>query len=275
MAQYEYFYKNGNLLRRSDLVRMVVSDVDGTLIYKGSHLNTARFPVMLKKLSERNTRFALATGRHYRELKKLFGDKLSEFDCCCCDGAYCVSNGQVADSLPLPKTCVKAFFEAFASDSKTAVVFHSFDTSFVLGGGYLTYTKENTRLGNVKRVYTLSEVDCDIFFVSLYGAGAASFAPPQGARVSYSAQGICEYVNRNTSKYDAVKKLCEKYSIEEKDIMFFGDGINDAELIEKCGVSYTTYCADKRVFALTENHTRDCIGTVIRLCDENKIGNLT
>ena len=58
------------------LFKMVVSDVDGTLIYKGEHLNTARFPVMLGRLNDLSSPFAVATGRHYRELAAMFRENL-------------------------------------------------------------------------------------------------------------------------------------------------------------------------------------------------------
>lgn len=267
-----HFCANTHHKGRKELIGMVVSDVDGTLIYKGSNLNTARFPVMLSKLSERSVTFAVATGRHYRELKKLFGKSIRDLWCCCCDGAYVISNDEIVYSLPVPKNCVKAFFESFAHDPKCSVVFHSFDTSYILGGTYLVHAKESSRLGNVKKIAALSEIDCDIFFVSVYGHSAENFEPPVGTRVAYRAQGVCEFVNRHASKYDAVKRLANLYNKTEKDILFFGDGENDRELIENCGMSYTTYCADKKVFALTPNHTRDCIGTIIRLCDEKKLG---
>ncbi len=254
-----------------ELIGMVVSDVDGTLIYKGSNLNTARFPVMLSKLSERSVPFAVATGRHYRELKKLFGKNLRNLWCCCCDGAYVISNDEPVYSLPLPKSCISSF-DSFPTDSKNAVVFHSIDTSFILGGAYLLHSKESTRLGNLKKISSVSEIDRDIFFVSVYGSNAVSFVPPEGSRIAYQANGVREFVNSCASKFDAVKRLANLYGKSIDEIMFFGDGENDHELIEKCAVSYTTYCADKKVFGLTENHTRDCIGTIIRLCDEKKIG---
>ncbi len=249
---------------------MVVSDVDGTLIYKDSQLNTARFPIMLSKLSEKGIPFAVATGRHYRELKKLFGKQIRDLWCCCCDGAYVISNDRPVYSLPLPKSCITDFFEAFAGDRKNAVVFHSIDTSYILGGNYLLSAKENSRLGNTKPVYTRSSIEEDVFFVSLYGPDAQKFETPCGSRIAYDSKGIREFVNRHSSKFDSVKRLANLYGLSEKDLLFFGDGENDKELIEKSGVSYTTYCADKKVFALTNNHTRDCIGTIIRLCDEIK-----
>ena len=249
---------------------MVVSDVDGTLIYKGSNLNTARFPVMLSKLSERSVPFAVATGRHYRELKKLFGKHIRDLWCCCCDGAYVISNDEPVFSLPISENSIRSF-ESFRADPQNAVVFHSIDTSFILGGSFPVYSKESTRLGNIKKISSVSEIDCDIFFVSVYGNKACNTPVPEGTRTAYKANGVCEFVNSSASKSDAVKRLANLYGKTFDDIMFFGDGENDRELIEYCAISYTTYCADKKVFSLTPNHTRDCIGTIIRLCDENKI----
>ena len=95
------------------LVKLVVSDVDGTLIYKGSYLNTARFPVMLKNLGDLNIPFCVATGRHYRELKKLFGNYCDTVLCVCCDGAYAVFANKLLFGIPVGTEAVKNFFDAF------------------------------------------------------------------------------------------------------------------------------------------------------------------
>lgn len=244
------------------MVRCVISDVDGSLIYKGSHLNTARLPVMLKKLEALNIRFAVATGRNYCELKKLFGQYEKDIVCICSDGAYTVKNGCTLTSSPITEKC----FDRFSILTKASVVFHSVSKSFFYGSDTMAYRKEQARLGNVIRITSIKDIASDIFRISVYG-DIRGFEPSEDIRVCYSSHGIKEYVSPKASKLSAAKTLCEGAGIPLSEVLFFGDGENDRDLILNCGTSYTTYCADSSVFGLTRNHTRDVIGTTIRLAD--------
>lgn len=254
------------------LIKIVISDVDGTLIYKGSHFNSARFPLMLSKLTEQKIRFAVATGRHYNELKTIFGSTLPRFTSICCDGAYAVNDNELVYSLPIPKISVKNFFETFAGTNVCAE-FYSHDAAYLLGASHLTLSKETTRIKNVHVIHNFTELPDSIYKISLYG-NIDSFVPHEATSLCYSSKGIAEYINRNASKYNAVTSILRKQDLDLSEILYYGDGKNDAELITKSGVSYTTYCADRSVFSLTHNHTRDVIGTTIHLCDSKKISTL-
>ena len=251
------------------MIKLVASDIDGTLIYKNSKLNTVRFPVMLDVMSERNIPFCVATGRHYRELKKIFKNELHRFTSVCCDGAYTITEGKIVNALPISTIALKYFYDAF-SGTDAILEFHSVNQSYILGATPLLYSKECTRLSNVIKINSYNEIDDDIYFLSVYG-NLSGFIPHENVRLSYESSGIHEYANRNTSKESAVSDLAKDLGTSLEHVMFFGDGSNDSQLIKNSGISYTTYCADKKVFNLTNNHTRDVIGTIIRLCNENKI----
>lgn len=251
------------------LIKTVISDVDGTLIYKGAHFNNVRFPIMLSKLSAKNISFAVATGRHYNELQKIFGKTLTDFSCICCDGAYAMQGSELIYSLPLPAITVKSFFETIAGTSICAEFFTA-DKAFLLGATSLQLSKEKARIGNVQTIHTLSELPENIYKIALYG-NVKNFSAPEGAQICYNANGIAEYINRNASKYNAVSNILRTNNIFLSEVLYFGDGKNDAELLKNCGVSYTTYCADRSVFDLSKKHTRDVIGTLITLCNTGSI----
>ncbi len=244
------------------MVRCVISDVDGSLIYKGSHLNTARLPVMLKKLESLNIPFAVATGRNYCELKKLFGQYEKDIVCICSDGAYTVKNGCTLTSSPINEKC----FNQFLVSSTTSVVFHSIVKSYFYGSNTMAFRKEQAKLGNVIKITSTEDIASDIFKISIYG-DTRDIVASEETRLCYSSRGIKEYVSRKATKLFAAKTLCEGAGIPLSDVLFFGDGENDKDLILNCGTSFTTYCADRSVFGLTSNHTRDVIGTTIRLAD--------
>lgn len=249
------------------MIKLVVSDVDGTLIYKREKLNKKRFPVMLKSLADSDVPFFTATGRHYREIRKMFGEQTNNFISICCDGAYAVAKQTLIYSLPIPKIAIKYFFDHFP-DSQISIEFHSVDHSYILGASDKFFAKEQVRLSNIIRITNADEIKDEIYFISVYGKDIS--LSHECLRVSYSSDGIKEFVNRNASKYNAVHLIAKQLKIADSEILAFGDSENDNELLKKSGMAYTTYCADKKTFAITKNHTRDVIGTIISIFDTHK-----
>jgi Cof subfamily protein (haloacid dehalogenase superfamily) len=245
------------------VIKFIVSDLDGTLIYKGSHLNTARLPLMQKKLDSLNIPFAIATGRHYREIKKLFGEFEKDIFCICCEGAYAVKNGNTLLANTIKKDTVRYFFDSLSKEN-VSVEFHSINCSYILNPTPLLLSKEKSRLGNIIPVSDINEIKSDIFMISVYG-NIKNFKADNKTRICYSSATITEFVSHDATKYSSVKQICQSFGFDLSETLFFGDGENDAELLKSCGSSFTTYCADKEVFSLTSNHTRDVIGTIIRL----------
>ncbi len=47
-----------------------------------------------------------------------------------------------------------------------------------------------------------------------------------------------DIANKTEGKGNAVKAICEKYSIAHEEAMAFGDYLNDMSLLESCGESY-------------------------------------
>lgn len=52
---------------------------------------------------------------------------------------------------------------------------------------------------------------------------------------SFSDRKWIEILPKNCSKYSAIKFLSDYLNIDNKDIIAFGDGLNDIEMLEKCG----------------------------------------
>lgn len=255
------------MIRSIVLVRLVVSDVDGTLIYKNEKLNKRRFPIMLQVLADSDIPFVAATGRHYREMKKLFCEQTSNFISVCCNGAYAVANENLIYSLPVPKIAVKQVFDQ-SNNTSNFVEFHSVDRTYILGATDAQYARSKSRFENVVRINSCDQINDEIYFISIYGKNIN--ISHESLKICYSADGIVEFVNRNTSKYNTVHFLAKALGIDDSEIMSFGDAENDNELLQKSGIAYTTYCANKTTFMITENHTRDVIGTVINLFDKHK-----
>ncbi len=254
--------------------KAVISDIDGSLIYRGHHLNKTRFPLMLKKLSDKDIAFCLATGRTYGDVACLFGDLLDGVHILCCDGALSITGHKIVHSFPIRSYFLSYFFDFAKNQTDTyvnlhksfAIEFHGYTHSYIFTHSACLYHKEAAKLKNLKRISALEEIKEDIFKISLFSN--SSIGTPDGLRICYDKGGITEYVPKAATKLSAAKDLSDRLGIPLSCFTAFGDSDNDAELLCACGCSYSTYCAQKEVFELTDHHTRDVIGTVIRLADE-------
>ena len=53
---------------------------------------------------------------------------------------------------------------------------------------------------------------------------------------SFSDKKWVEIFNKKVDKYNAIREIAEKENIEPQDIISFGDGLNDIEMIKRSGV---------------------------------------
>ncbi len=249
------------------LKNIIISDIDGTLIYRNQHLNTKRFPIMLDKLSKKSIEFALATGRNFTEIVSMFGEQSIGISHICCDGAYVISGAKCIASFPIDRMKFSSFSELIDKQNVLAVEFHGIGNTYILGAGFSLLSREKRRLSLLCQIKDISEIDCDIYKITVLGSDLTELYL-EGLRASYISDNIIEYVSDKASKLSAIKLLCSHFDTDISNVTYFGDSENDKDAILSCADSYTTYCANKKVFGLTKNHTRDVIGTIIRISED-------
>ena len=246
---------------------MVISDVDGTLVYKGSAFNAPRFPALLNKLQNCGAFFGVATGRCRTELVPLIGSHFSSIDAVCCDGACLYEKGRLIYGSPIgTETLAEATEPLFARGIPFEL--HAAEKTYLFGAPFVLTSKETRRLSDVAAANDLHAVCEPIYKLAVYSDRKEFLPRVSSLRLSYSAPDIREYVNAAATKYSAVCFLLNRNGLSLSDLIYFGDGDNDAELLKNCGRAFTPYCASAHIFPLAREHTRDVIGTVIRLCDE-------
>lgn len=259
------------------LTRAIISDIDGTLIYRGHSLNKTRLPLMLEKLNSANIAFCLSTGRTQNDVRALIGDLSQGIYISSCDGALTTLDERIISEYPINDCCVEFFF-AFTrtvTDTRThspsyfGIELHGLYNSYICTSSSALFHKEKARLKNLVKINEISQVNEKIYKVSLYGKNIPT--SPESVRLCYSGNGIYEYVDRSATKLQSAKDLSEHLSSSLDNFIAFGDSENDLTLLTACGKSYSTYCASRDVFKRVCNHTRDVIGTVIRLVDEKRI----
>ena len=70
------------------MIRLVVTDIDGTLLPEGTHTLNPEYFEVIEKLRERGMQFAAASGRHWKSIDQLFGPVRDKIFYIADNGAY-------------------------------------------------------------------------------------------------------------------------------------------------------------------------------------------
>ena len=104
------------------MIKLVVSDVDGTLLKKGEERLSEAALQVVRRLSERGVLFAAASGRSYSELRRLFGAAGDQMAFICSDGALTIYRGKVLEELPMDGEKARRLYVAAMKHSAYSVL---------------------------------------------------------------------------------------------------------------------------------------------------------
>lgn len=212
-------------------MHLIVSDVDGTLLMPGEKTIGISTAAAIDYVLSKGAAFAVASGRSFTELRKLFAGWEDKIYFIASDGAIGVYRGETLFSSP-----VSGFSgECFAAHGKYAAY---------LKCEKLPLIRAHMRHydSHVMRIADFSEIDVPVYKIT-------DFAPERKTELCpvYRSREMTEYVCRGVNKGAAVKKLCKIIGVGKENVISFGDGENDLELFEESGLSIAVAGAPPKV----------------------------
>lgn len=218
------------------MVKIIISDVDGTLLKKGETVLDSRILLAIQQHIEKGTIFAVASGRSYGSLEKLFAPFADKLYFICCDGGVTVHKGKAIYTRPIGASELLSITENELYRD-CGIVLCTPTKSFILRGDD-EFAKE---------IYAVTGEKCE-FLTGLYSlrepvvklcvhdknksAAKLPFLSPL-VRVSYNDNGWCEYVSSISNKGNAASDLQMRLYLSKFDTLALGDGVNDVELMKK------------------------------------------
>lgn len=220
---------------RTVCMKLIVSDLDGTLLMRGEErLNRTALAAVDYALSK-DIVFAVASGRSYTELKRIFKSRCDKIYFLPSDGALCVYREETLFDSPIEEDFDSADFAAH--------------------GKYVTYLKsEKLPLirehmksygGHVMRIGSLSEKDGPIYKITDFSKEKKE--AKASLSTVYKSLSMTEYVKKGTNKGEAVGKLASMLNISKEDIFAFGDGENDICMFNAAASSFAVSAAPYKV----------------------------
>ena len=226
------------LFTKSGMIKLIASDLDGTLLPRGEKRISAEVEKAVKAAINKGIKFAVITGRSYPSVKVPFQVDNSEIYYYCCGGAVGIKGGKTLYSKPVTHDNVILALKS-ARDKGVAVMLSGDDEVYIYGdtaGKHDALCREH---GGATKITCMTEVKRPIYKISFLGVkdGENVFASaPNGLKLWYRRHGLEEYINRFASKGAALSDLMMRTGVLAGEVVAAGDVVSDdADMLKKAG----------------------------------------
>ncbi len=219
------------------MLKMVVSDLDGTLIFGQSHLSP-KVVEMIEFLHKNGILFVVASGRKVCELRKIFENVRDKVIFAACDGTFIMQGRNVLHKDIINKEVIDKSFKRFGIEAE-------YISDSVGDTVKIVVRKENLSA----RVEEFIRINRCLSCV-------------------YEDEEIKEYVSFGKNKGTGIKALLEKLKIDRKDVVAFGDNYNDAEMLKLIPMSYAMENAKPQIKRICKYITADVCQSVYDITEK-------
>lgn len=247
-------------------IKLIAVDLDGTLLNSNHEISDYNYCV-IKEAERRGIAVVISTGRLYSSLYK-YKEKLNlKTPVICYNGAKVVDGRD--DSIIFERTideevvkkvikiarekdvhlnlfqdekwyveCRRDEVETYRNSSGLSYHLADFDKMEKLNVTKLMFVGEN---GILKEIEKIVKTELGNFVYT-----------------AFSKPYFFEILDSRVSKGEALKKIAEQYGIEREEVMAFGDGYNDIEMLQYAGVGVAMGNAPEEMKLMFENRADIC-----------------
>lgn len=244
------------------MYKAVISDLDGTLL-NHEHEITKETIDTIRSLKEKGYNFYIATGRLHKRVKPII-DKIGlKTDVVCLNGARVVDkDGNEIFSKKMDKK---------DNDILLSIDYKSFGNEIFINGyigdswyvvnneGDKYYKERKLKEDEMPTIIPIEEFQ-KIHFNKVYYIGKHENllklekyiqSLNLNVNLSFVSEVCLEIYHKDCNKYNASKILLDRDNIKLNEVIAFGDGINDIEMLEQIPTSYmmenSIYLLDQRL----------------------------
>lgn len=254
------------------MIKLILSDVDGTLLQRGEGAFDEHVFDVVDKLHAKGIHFAAASGRGYGDLNRLFAPVKDKMAFVCNDGAMTIVDGSVLEINAMDREKVRALVNDIT---------YTEGCEFLLYGREKMYIRPKTRgyeefivdryKDSIMFIDNVDRIDDDFLKLSVYSKNGVDTCSSHFEKrwsdtfeLVYNANNWMEFIADGICKVSGVKALCGRYGINMDEVMAFGDGGNDIKLLGTVAYGYAMDYAPEQVKAAAKYVTDDVMETIRR-----------
>ena len=237
------------------MIKMVVTDIDGTLLPEATPVPPQEVTEVIGRLLDLGVRVVLASGRPYSSLRNLFPTLRDRLIYLCSNGSVVMEGEEPLEAVPIgdPEEISRAL--DFARERGQNWHIDSWSKSFTecTDQAYLDFISSvGVEIESVDDVQALGVPITKLSLVYQDGPDAHFLDPDLDSfkeifSVAPAGLVFIDFNKRSVNKGSAVKKLCDTYGIEPEEYMVFGDAMNDLTMLEP---AENSWCSVRSVDAV-------------------------
>ncbi len=239
------------------MVKLIASDLDGTLLVDGNREVSEEAIRLIKRLNENDIIFVAASGRQYPNLKRLFAAVCDDIAYICENGALVKYKNETLYKACFEKDMAKAIIDDILNKDECEALISGESTSYLIPKkeSYVEHMKNFVK-NDVTVVDGFEDIKEDIIKISVYKESGVDdvcdyFDDKWSKQAQCTVSGICwqDFVPKGVDKGTALKIIQEKFNIEPDFTMCFGDNYNDLDMFERAYFSYAMSTAKSEIRA--------------------------
>ena len=245
-------------------IKMIATDMDGTLLDPRGELDLPRLTAVLDQLEERNIKFVIATGNEIQRMRLLLGDLTERMTLIVANGARIFEKNEmllgtfwqpdlIADTLAyfqgqerevhLVVTSTKG---GFVQDGTDFPMISKIMTEEMAGHFYKRMNfVPNLQNHPFEEVLKMSVMVDEAQAAEITRQINTAFAGRLSAVTS--GYGAIDIIQEGLHKAWGLRQLMDRWQIKSKEIMAFGDSENDLEMLELADFSYAMENGDEKI----------------------------
>jgi len=239
------------------MIKLVVSDVDGTLVPDGTFDINPEIYDVIKALKEKGITFVAASGRQYASLRRLFAPVADDILYITDNGGFVRdSNGDAWQKSPMDKQLINQLIEDAWKLPGIDIMLCGMNYAYFNNPkGYLYKWMRDDYRYDVWSEEDLTKVEDDIVKVSIYHPKDAEsivmewFYDKWKDKTLIASAGInwMDCIRSDINKGTSLKLIMDRLGIDKDEVMVFGDNINDLGMLACATNSYAIGSAREEV----------------------------
>lgn len=245
-------------------IKVIATDMDGTLLDPKGQLDLPRLEKILDKLDQRGIRFVIATGNEIHRMRQLLGHIAERVVLVVANGARIFENNELIQAQTWDDAMVdKALGHFKGRECQDQFVVTATNGGFVKKGTVFTELDKFMTPEMIEKLYQRMNF-VDEFDSSLFG-GVLKMSMVVGeerldsvlqevndlfnghVRAVSSGYGCIDILQDGIHKAWGLVELLKRWNLKPEQIMAFGDSENDIEMLELAGISYAMENAEESV----------------------------
>lgn len=233
------------------MIKAIFFDIDGTLLDHNNHVMPSSTFIVLKKLKELGIKLFIATGRPPSKLDII--KQYFKFDgYLTSNGQYCFNNDKVIHEEYIDEQDIKNILP-YINENHIPVIFAKVDQNYL--NPYLDKVSQTDKYLISEDILTNDIVQLMVYIGEEKDHEFLSYMPHcKSARWTSS---FADIIPLDGGKNIGIDQIIKYYQIELDEVMAFGDGNNDIDMLRHVGTGIAMGNANNKVKAASDYITSD------------------